>query len=64
MYNEDIELITIEELCCILYIGKNRAYELLKANQIKAFRIGRVWKIPKCSVDKYIMDSCNNNQNK
>lgn len=38
------ELITIEELCEILVIGKNTAYRLLKAKEIPAFRIGRIGK--------------------
>lgn len=48
------ELITIEELCEILVIGKNTAYRLLKAKEIPAFRIGRIWKIPRTSVTDYI----------
>lgn len=36
-------LITIEELCEMLSIGKNTAYRLLKTNQIKAFKIERIW---------------------
>lgn len=55
MYPEDSsELITIEELCDILVIGKNTAYALLKNQEIAAFRIGRIWKIPRESVSKYI----------
>lgn len=48
------DLITIEDLCEILSIGKNTAYRLLKENKIKAFQIGRIWKIPKQSVMDYI----------
>lgn len=55
MYNELTDLITIDELCGILSIGRNAAYELLKKEKIKAFRIGKVWKIPKLAVDEYIL---------
>lgn len=48
------DLITIEELCEILSIGKNTAYHLLNAKEISAFRIGRIWKIPRVSVVTYI----------
>lgn len=48
------ELITIEELCEILSIGKNTAYRLLQNKEIKAFRIGRIWKISKAAVIDYI----------
>ena len=45
----------LEELCEMLFIGKNVAYELLQRKKIKAFRIGRLWKIPKRSVEEYIL---------
>ncbi|MGL5436927.1 MAG: helix-turn-helix domain-containing protein [Lachnospiraceae bacterium] len=48
----------LDELCEILYIGRNAAYELLKNNKIKAFRVERVWKIPKKSVEEYIINEC------
>lgn len=53
--NEYEELISIDDLCSILCIGKNAAYNLLKTGQVKAFRIGRIWKIPKLSVQEYIL---------
>lgn len=56
MYNEPADLITIDELCSILSIGRNAAYGLLKEKKIKAFRIGKVWKIPKMAVDEYILE--------
>lgn len=55
MLTEYDELITIEELCNILSIGKNSAYTLLKNRSIKAFRIGRNWKIPKEAVQEFIL---------
>ena len=51
------ELITTDELCELLMIGKNTAYALLNSGKIKAFRIGRHWKIPKCAVYQYIKKS-------
>ena len=55
MYGEIGEILTIEELMELLYIGKNTAYQLLKSGEIKAFKIGKVWKIPRESVNEYIM---------
>ena len=53
------DIITIEELCESLSIGKNTAYSLLNSKEIPAFRIGRSWKIPKESVARYINKKCN-----
>jgi len=50
MLDEYGELITIDELCELLMIGKNMAYQILNSGQVKAFLIGRCWKIPKKSV--------------
>ena len=61
MYTKNrTDLITIEELCSTLSIGKNTAYSLLKDKKITAFRIGRIWKIPRSSVADYIQNQCTN----
>ena len=55
MFHENIsDLITVDELCEWLAIGKNAAYTLLNSGKIKAFRIGRIWKISKAAVVEYI----------
>lgn len=56
MDNDLTDLITIEELCDLLIIGRNAAYQLLNSGQIKCFRINRVWKIPRASVNAYIIE--------
>ena len=48
------DLITVDELCDMLAIGKNTAYNLLNTQKIKAFRIGRTWKIARQAVIDYI----------
>lgn len=56
---ENEEIITIDDLCRALNIGPNAAYRLLNEGQIKAFRIGRVWKIPRLAVHEYIYKQSN-----
>ena len=51
---EQIELLTVEQLCRILQIGKNTAYKLIQTGEIKGFRVGRSWKIPRDSIDEYL----------
>ena len=51
---EQIELMTVEQLCKILQIGKNTAYKLLQTSKIQSFKLGRSWKIPRDSVIEYI----------
>lgn len=52
--DESPELITIDEMCDILSIGKGAAYNLLKNKEVKSFKIGRIWKIPRQSINEYI----------
>ena len=55
MFHEELsDLITVDELCEWLVIGKNAAYTLLNSGKFKAFRIGRIWKISRAAVVEYI----------
>lgn len=54
MLNQYGDIITIAELCEVLMIGRNRAYELLRTGQIPAFQLGRNWKIPKIALEEYL----------
>lgn len=48
------EIMKFEEVMEFLNIGKNTLYTLLNHGEITAFKIGKVWKIPKKSVKEYI----------
>ena len=54
MFEDYSDMITVEELCYMLRIGKNKAYALLRSGKIGAFRDGRLWMIPKEAVIEYI----------
>lgn len=54
MNNEPVRILSLEELCEQLTIGRNAAYNLLRTGQIKAFRIKRIWKIPQSSINEYV----------
>lgn len=49
------DIMSVWDVADVLFIGKNRVYELLESNQLKGFRIGRVWKIPKEAVKEFIL---------
>ena len=43
MFHENYnDMVSIDDLCEMLSIGKNTAYHLLNTNQIHAFKIGRI----------------------
>lgn len=49
------DLMTVEEACEALKIGKNALYALLASHGLKGYRNGRVWRIPKKAVEEYII---------
>ena len=58
---ENNDIMKLEEVMRYLDIGKNALYGLLKSGELNAFKIGKVWKIPKKSVEEYINKSLSGN---
>ena len=48
------EIMKFEEVMEYLNIGKSTLYKLLRSGDITSFKIGKVWKIPRKSVEDYI----------
>ena len=57
------DVITIDELCVILRIGKNSAYKLLQSNQIRNRKLGGKYIIPKNSIIHYLSEISGNGEN-
>lgn len=55
MISASYDILSVTETAKILCVGKRKVYELLESNQIKGFRLGHVWKIPKQAVEEYII---------
>ena len=64
MFYNDYEVMTAYEAMDYLGIGENTLYRLLKSGDLGAFRIGRIWKIPRKELDKYIDKSVERNMKK
>lgn len=56
MFPDYPEILSVDEACELLRIGRNNLYEILNNNQLKAYRNGRVWRIPKLAVQEYILE--------
>ena len=48
------ELLTVDETMHILNLGRNTVYNMLRSGEIKAIRFGRLWRIPKTSLDSIL----------
>lgn len=51
MYND---ILQIEDVCEILCVCSNTAYELIRSGSLKAFRCGKSWKIQKSDLIEYV----------
>ena len=54
MFENGYDILTPEDVMEQLDIGKNAMYKLLSSGELRAFRVGRKWKIPRKEVDAYI----------
>ena len=58
MFADYGDILTVENICELLFVGRNRVYELLNDGSLKGFRVGRTWRIPKASLETYIIQRC------
>ena len=49
------DILTVEEACEALRVGYNAIYELLNSGKLKAYKNGRIWRIPKDSIKAYVV---------
>lgn len=54
MFEEFGDILTVEEACEDLRVGRNSLYALLHSGQLKGYRNGRVWRIPRESLVEFI----------
>ncbi|SET55559.1 helix-turn-helix domain-containing protein [Lacrimispora sphenoides] len=59
MLNDYGDILTLNELCEVLKISENVAYRLIREKSISAFKVGRIYKIPKKAVESYILAAAN-----
>lgn len=63
MFAEYNDILCVADVCEILLIGRNSVYDLLNQGVLKGFRVGKSnWRIPKKSLETYIVQKCRNNE--
>ncbi|EDZ57496.1 excisionase [Bacillus cereus] len=55
MFDAYDDLVPVEDLMEMLDIGRNKAYELLQSGQIKSFKVGKSYRIPKMCIQNYVL---------
>ena len=54
MFNDYPDVVTVKDLCKMLNIGRNNAYELIRCGEITSLKIGRQIRISKQSIIDFI----------
>ena len=62
MFTEYPDIISVENLCEMLNIGKSSAYGLLRSNAIRHVRVGTKYIIPKNAVIGFVNPVCYNDE--
>lgn len=57
MFEQYPDILTVEEVCEALRMGNNAVYDLLNEGKLKAYKNGRVWRIPKKSLTTFILEN-------
>ena len=55
MFDKYPDVLTVDQVCDALSIGKNTVYQLLKENQIKHIKVGKKFLVPKIFLIDFIM---------
>jgi excisionase family DNA binding protein len=50
------DTLSVEDAAVRLGIGRNQAYEAVKAGTIPSLRVGRRWLIPRAALDRLLAD--------
>lgn len=54
MFENYDEILTVDETCELLKMGRGAVYQFLKEGQLKGVRNGRVWRIPRAAVIEFV----------
>lgn len=56
---KDIDVYTLEELTTLLQVTRRSLYNWIKDGRLKAFRVGRQWRVTKQSLNDFMEASKN-----
>ena len=57
MFDSYMDVMTVDEVCEALRMGYNAVYELVQSGKLKAYKNGRVWRIPRESVRQFVLEN-------
>ncbi len=55
MFEQYDDILTVEEISEILKIGMTQAYRIVRSGDLKGYKEGKNWKIPKQALKEYVI---------
>ena len=55
MFEQYDDILTIEEVAELLRIGMTQAYRIVRSGDLKGYKEGKDWKIPKRALSEYVI---------
>ncbi len=52
------DIMTVEDVMNALKVGKNRVYDLLNSGHLVGYKEGRIWKVSREELAKYVKKRC------
>ena len=59
MFEKYDDILTVEEACEALKMGQTFLYKILRNGELKAYKNGTIWRIPKQSLIEYVKFQAN-----
>ena len=56
MFESYDDILTIEEIAELLKIGMTQAYRIVRSGNLKGYKEGKDWKIPKQALINYVVE--------
>lgn len=57
IFEEYPKMLTVEEMCDILNVARETGYRMVRRGEFQVLKLGRIIRIPKNQVLKYIIDN-------
>lgn len=57
IFEEYPKMLTVEEMCDILNVARETGYRMVRRGEFEVLKLGRIIRIPKNQVLKYIIDN-------
>lgn len=55
LFNNYGDLLTLNDICCILGVKAATAGRLCREEKIHAFKVGREWRITRLALEEYVL---------